>query len=388
MEAITNRNMQMTMKIAVLVIVALIAAVAAMVSLAALPATAGAAATTTFSIPVEQVFDTTPGIEREGAFNYELRRVGATYPMPDGAQGDTFAFTLTGNEARDIGPLTFIHAGFFTYEIRSTSAQEQGFVLDDRVYTVIIAVSNTAGGGLSAEIRAVYTRAPGTTADAKAPFDGGRVVFEKGYGALASDPAQKDDPAVVKTVQGNPAVAYTFTFRLTAETEGAPMPTGADGNTFDITITGSGRAYFGTWSYTSGGVFTYTVREIASDNSDYRFDDTVYTITDTVSSVDGQLVVDRVVTNADNRQVTSMSFINFYVGDDTEVQEEDPPPGGGTTTPRPGPKTGDYADPASMVLAMIISAVIAAFTLFLIYMDRRSEKEHGNLVVAQSQYYL
>ena len=362
--------------------------------LAAFPAKAFAASAS-LSIPVEQIFGIAPGVQQDGVFQYELRRMDSSSPLPAGAQGDVFVFTMAGSETRDIGPIVFNHGGIFTYEVRSAAQSAGNLSIDGTIYTVVIAVRNV-DGGLVAEIRTIYARSPEAPSTAKLEVD--HVLFEHAYGVMASNPDDKFDPPVVKTVQGNPAVPYTFTFRLEAQGDGQPMPTGATGNTFDITTAGSGRATFGTWSYTEAGVFIYSVREIPSENADYVFDTTVYTITDTVTQENGRLVVDRVVTNADNRHVVSMSFLNTYIGTDIEVQEPGQPgpggvvgPGGepgpgagtGTTTgtgqrrPVLGPKTGDYADPIEMIVAMGISTAIALFALVLIYMDRRSEKEHG-----------
>ena len=347
-----------------------------------------ALATTTLSIPVEQVFSlATAGIEREGTFSYELTRLNSASPMPAGSTGDTFTFTITGSATENVGPITFTHGGIFAYEVRSIATPQSGFVLDDTIYTVFIAVSNTAAGGLSAEIRAVYARSPGQSAPGTKVADG-RIVFDKGYGSLASIPDDKIDPPLIHTVQGNPATPYTFTFRLTpAATNPAPLAAFAQIEAFNaptppteainITILGSGRGYFDTnWSYTRGGVFTYTITQIPSNNPSYNFRDAdlnrTYTLTDTVRSENGQLVVDRVLVNAaTNAQVSSMSFISIYQGDDREVQDRP-----GTTPGITGPKTGDYADPTAMLIVMALSAAIAAFTLFLIYMDRRSEEEH------------
>ena len=333
------------------------------------PAAAFAAPTTNLSIPVEQIFSATQGIVREGTFAYELTRLNPTHPLPEGATGNTYSFTITGTDTVDVGPITFTHGGMFSYEIRSVATPTAGFVLDTRIYTVFIAVTNTPTGGLASEIHAVFVRDAGQAGPGTKVADG-RIVFDKGYGALASRPDDKIDPPVVKTVQGNPARDYTFTFRLTPQGD-TPMPPGATGEFIEISITGSGRAYFGTdWSYTVGGTFVYEIREIASNNPDYRFDTTVYILTDTVTSEAGQLVVERTLRNAaTNALVTSMTFINTYTGE-PKVQET---PGG---TTRPGPKTGDYADPAAMMIAMALSAAIVAFTLFLIYIDRRSEEEH------------
>jgi len=346
------------------------------------------AASAALSIPVEQVFALTPGVEREGTTDYVLQRLDSAHPLPEGAVGDQFSFTLTGNQQRDVGPITFIHAGLFSYEVRSDQTQQVGYLLDDTIYTIIIGVRNV-GTGLEAEIQAIYSRTSTSPPSAKLEVD--RIVFNTTYQALASDPELKVDPPVIKMVQGNPAVDHTFTFRLEAQNTGQPMPAGATGTIKDITIAGSGRAEFGTWSYTEAGVFVYTVREILDNNADYRFDTAVYTITDTVRSEAGQLTVDRAITNENDRPVSVLTFINHYEGRDIEVQEVPPPATPGTTLPpgagfgRPtqtiqGPKTGDYADPVGMIFAMAASAVIALFTLYLIYYDRKSEREYQSLL--------
>ncbi|MCL2438874.1 MAG: hypothetical protein FWC99_07390, partial [Coriobacteriia bacterium] len=352
-------------------LIALCAAVVAL-SLVFFPAKAQAA-TASISIEVQQIFNATEGVELNPTFDYQLVRLPnehpAPSPLPAGAVGDVYSFSLTGNETRNIGPITFIHAGLFTYEVRSVSTAESGFALDPTVYTVTIEVTNVPGGGLVARISSIQSN----VSNAKDLS----IVFDKTYSSLATIPGDKFMPPVVKTVQGNPATPYTFTFRLEAANAGQPMPPGATGTTYDITVTGSGSAQFPNWSYATAGTFVYTIREIPSDNMDYVFDTTVYTITDVVRSVGGQLeLYSRTVTNDAGNPVTSMSFINVYVGGEVEVQA---PPPGVTRPPSVGPKTGDYADPAGMVAAMVISASIALFSLFLIYMNRKSEEEHGDL---------
>ena len=348
---------------------------ALVLSLAVLPLTAfGASSPAT--IPVEQIFNVQPGAASQGVFSYVLTPRNAGQPMPTGTVGGSYTFTITGSSTQTITIGGFSHAADFFYTLRAADRPaNDSYLLDDTVYTLIIRVTNTADGGLSAMLYAVFN-----SSNINEATKVERIVFDKSYAFTYSGPVA--DVPVVKTVQGNPAQAYTFTFRLTAQTTDAPMPQGSTGNTKDITITGSGRAYFGTWTYSTPGIFVYQVREIPSNNSDYEFDTSIYTITDTVTDEGGQLVVNRVVTNADNRPVQSMSFINIFVGRDTEIQETTPTPGGGGTgTPTPGPKTGDYADPAAMMLAMAISAAIALFTLFLIYIDRRSEEEHEGVAV-------
>ncbi|MCL2403885.1 MAG: hypothetical protein FWC86_06645, partial [Coriobacteriia bacterium] len=116
-------------------------------------------------IPVEQVFSVTPGVARDGIFQYTLQRIDSEAPgnlavdtpLPVGAQGDNFNFEIAGNQVVDLGPITFVRAGVYTYEIRSTHAPTSGFILDDTVYTVVIIVRNAPGGGLVPEIASIST---------------------------------------------------------------------------------------------------------------------------------------------------------------------------------------------------------------------------------------
>ena len=247
-----SKKLQKTLKVLMLSVAA------AVVLLAVLPATALSANSTrgtTLSIPVEQIFSVTKDGEKQASFSYELTRLDAGSPLPivdtRATTEDSFSFTLTGSEVKDIGPLNFTHGGLYAYEIKSTSPQEPGFTLDNTIYTVIIAVANIADAELSAEIRAVYTRPSGSSAESKTPLESGRITFNKKYEASTTDEPKTDPP---------------------------PR------------------------------------REI--------------------------------------------------------------PPAGITR----GPKTGDYADPASLLAAMAISAAIVLFTLFLIYIDRKSEKDHPSSV--------
>lgn len=356
------------------------------------------AVTNTVSIPVEQIFGIAPGLQNGGTFSYVFERTTTAAPLPAGAVGDRYHFTLSGNQTRSIGPLNFNHAGFFTYEVRAEASQRSGYVLDGTVFVVTISVRNY-NGGLVAEIGSIYAHSvnnPSEPVVTESKVDG--IVFEMSYyGVLAGSPGSLLNPAIVKTVQGNPATPYTFTFRLEASADNHPMPVGATGRVAELTITGSGRNYFAPWTHTHAGEFSWTIREIPTNNNDWIFDSMVYTITDSVTLVNDEITVNRIVTNSDNRQVISLSFINTYIGSTIAVQEA--PPGGGAgagtgaggpvdTTNRPivGPQTGDYADPFYILITMIGSALVAVVALLLIYIDKRSEEEHGDLHVASSAY--
>ena len=79
-----------------------------------------------------------------------------------------------------------------------------------------------------------------------------------------------------------------------------------------ISIAGSGKGEFGTWSYQKEGNYYYKITEVNTGESRYTYDPVIYTITDMVKDADGQLVVNRVVTNEAKKQIDSCIFINKY----------------------------------------------------------------------------
>jgi hypothetical protein len=352
------------------------------------------AQTTSLSFPVQQFFSTASGTVPNDSFNYIFERVGssesqvlpiADHPMPEGTVGNVFHFSLNGDQ-RVVLDLEFSRAGFYLYEVRAGENNHGAdYRLDDTIYYITISVANNDSGGLDASIARFQTReGEGAELSGKLPTEDAQIVFHKAYLGeqglpAATDPSLMADPPVRKTVQGNPANAYTFTFRLEAANPDQPMPAGAREGIKDLQIVGSGSAEFGTWSYSEEGTFIYTVREIFSDNRDYVFDPVVYTITDRVVNRDGQLVLLRRVENQSGAEVSSLIFINTFIGDDGEIQNIPPvgSPGAGTR-PTPGPKTGDYDDPLQMIVALAVGVSVAAFALVLIYLDRRSEEDYGD----------
>jgi pilin isopeptide linkage protein len=172
------------------------------------------------------------------------------------------------------------------------------------------------------------------------------------------------------------------------------MPSGSVNGVKTVTVTGSGSAEFGTWQYTQAGIYRYTVYEADTGEQDYSYDAEVYTITDTVTAVGGQLAVSRVVTNGSHRQVASLGFINTYTGTGTNPTPSPggqdgplPSPGGSTPSPSPGgptprpggpndggqagPKTGDDAPYAAYTVLFWLAAATALGSIILLLLWRK-----------------
>jgi pilin isopeptide linkage protein len=171
------------------------------------------------------------------------------------------------------------------------------------------------------------------------------VTFKNSYQA---NPAILEPP-VVKTVTGKTSSDSEFKFKLKAKNESNPMPSGSSNGVKYITIRGSGTAKFGTWTYTKSGMYVYKVSEVNTGIFGYRYDTTVYMLTDvvTVDSYGGVLIQRSI----DGNRVTSASkfkFVNSY-------------------SYLLGPITGDIA----RTTIWIILSVMAAVAIFIVIKPRR-----------------
>lgn len=253
------------------------------------------------TLRVEQVFVKNSTRDVDEVFAYNLTALDSDCPMPSGAAGGAYSFTLTGTDAVNI-PVTFSNPGIYQYEVGvDATLAAPGNSCDPRIYKITVLV-NTKDGVLTAQM--VVQTDDGTKSDG--------IRFENSYTPLASDPGIMVDPSVQKTVAGNPSGARSFSFTLTARDPAFPMPEGSINGVKTITITGSGEKDFGCWAYTREGTYCYDIAEVILSDTRYTYDEAVYLITDVVKDVNGRLIVTRSLTNEGNKQVGSCIFINTY----------------------------------------------------------------------------
>ena len=312
--------------------------------------TAYAAGGDTVTLTVKQTF-TSSSTTASDTFRYRLTALDTGAPMPTGSTALGDELSISGNDTKNGNPITYTSAGTYRYEARQIiPTNTTGYTYDQQVYTITVHVTNTSGG--------IVTEVIVQNSNGDKVSD---ISFDNKYSPLASDPSLMVDPPVKKTVSGNPSKSSTFTFRLTAQDSASPMPAGSTNGVKTITIVGSGEADFGTWSYTSEGTYFYTVSEVNSGETGYKYDSMVYTITDTVKDVDGQLMVTRVVTNASVKQVSDYTFINEY------------------TAAATGPKTSDDATDEIYVALFCIGSVVVAGCIVYLIIDKKRKKEGTTL---------
>jgi pilin isopeptide linkage protein len=311
--------------------------------------TAYAAGPGEITLTVQQAFagDTATDI----VCTYRLTAKAAGNPMPQGSGTNGYVLTLAGNASAQIGPISFVSvgAGIYVYELVHETSDKPGYTYDRQVYTVEIYAQNGQNGLEITAVAYTLNRTKALGLSFAHTYDSGT--------ARPSDPKLMVDPPVIKTVSGSPSTAAAFSFRLVPANPDNPMPAGSSNNSKTVTVTGSGSAEFGTWSYTKEGVYTYIVHEVDTGLTGYTYDTAVYVITDAVAAADGQLVLTRVVTNNAGKRVSSMAFINKYTAQ------------GGK--PGDGPKTGDDAQSGLYTALLCLSVMGVLYSGLILIMGRR-----------------
>jgi len=269
----------------------------------------------------------------EATFTYHLTAQSPATPLPEGSGTNSYDFTITGDSQGSIDPIDFTRPGIYTYELRCDPAVEAGYVADTQVYTIEIYVTSDL------RIFAVVTSSDGEKTSS--------IRFTQRYSARASDPAVMIDPPVEKIVKGNPSQRSTFTFQLKAEDPSNPMPAGSKNGVKTLSILGSGHGEFGVWSFTKEGVYHYTISEVDTGIKGYTYDTVIYKITDVVKAKDGQLVVERTLTDTIGTRPDACTFTNHYSASGRL------PIVGGVL-----PKTGDMLKLAPYAILVILAALL------------------------------
>ena len=159
-------------------------------------------------------------------------------------------------------------------------------------------------------------------------------------------------PLVSKQITGGKAATpEVFSFRLEAlsyepplgrpdlasKQVSIPMPPESVLGIKDVTITGEGTGAFGQMTYEEPGTYTYRIVEIQGGNTNYQYSKDVYTFTDYVYEVDGQLQVRRTIyKNGAEANTTTAYFTNHYLGQITREALESLPATGSRDTILPG----------------------------------------------------
>ena len=198
-----------------------------------------------------------------GEFEFVLKNEsGATIETVKNAADGKFAFS----------GIRYDTIGTYKYTISEVVGTLGGVTYDDAVYTVIVTVVDWGTGKLATEV--VYEIAGGAVAPEE-------VVFTNSYSADNTDEVAFSGN---KVLTGRDLVEGEFQFVLKDET-GATVET--------VKNTAGGKITFSSISFTKPGTYKYTISEVVGTLGGVTYDDSVFTVTVTVTDPgDGKLVAD------------------------------------------------------------------------------------------------
>ncbi len=233
----------------------------------------------------------TPGAEgpmtmTDGQFSFRLSANDITYPMPAGSTDGVLTVTNQANGTIAIPAITYKVAGVYTYTLTEVAGNAKGYTYDNKTYTITVTVTDDGSGVLKSDV--AYS-----IGQESAPA----LAFANEYRADASNAVAITG---TKILAGRPLADGEFRFTLTGpQVENGQTVTNV-GNTFT----------FDQLTFTSAGQFVYTVKEENNNVGGVSYDETVYTVTVSVTFTNGQL--NAAITKVEGGDNQSVIFNNSY----------------------------------------------------------------------------
>ena len=210
----------------------------------------------TISLPIEHKID----IQTDEVFNFAIEKTSEDAPLPENT---TVQIKGNGSESFQIHYDT---AGRYIYTVREIEGGTKSIKYDDTVYKVIVSVTYVDD-----------KLTPTVVLDDGEETKPDKIIFEDDSQAAATV-----SPKVKKEITDDKDYKDVFRFKLEAETESPVKEATAK-------IKGAGVTTFPNISFDKVGTYKYKVYELKDHTSKWKYDDTEYTFTVTVTEKDGKL---------------------------------------------------------------------------------------------------
>ena len=218
----------------------------------------------------------------EGEFSFVLKdESGAAVETVKNAADGKFAFT----------GIVYDKPGTYKYTISEVQSTLGGVTYDDAVYTVIVTVTDWGTGKLATEV--IYEIADGAVAPEE-------VVFNNSYSADKTDEVTFGGN---KVLTGRDLVEGEFSFVLKDES-GAIIET--------VKNAAGGKITFASIRFDKPGTYKYTISEVKGTLGGVTYDDSVFTVTVSVTDPGNGKLVASVAYSA------PVVFTNKYVAEKTD----------------------------------------------------------------------
>ncbi|MCC8128250.1 MAG: hypothetical protein LIO92_12810 [Clostridiales bacterium] len=133
--------------------------------------------------------------------------------------------------------------------------------------------------------------------------------------AFAQDPVTVEIPVTVSISSTyKPSTAESMQVILEAVDADSPMPEGSTDGAYSVTISGEGSATLGAITYTTPGIYNYTVHQAAGSNSRGTYDSTVYQVKVQITNDKSGNLIASVVSHVDgmDEKPADIAFTNSY----------------------------------------------------------------------------
>ena len=249
---------------------------------------------------------------KAGSFTFDLTPV-ENAPMPADAKDGKKSVTVTNGSAAGFGSITFEKAGTYTYNITEEKGTASGVQYDTQEHTAVVKVEKGTANKLSVT---------------EITYDGKKIdnLTDPLVITNTFKPVQAN-VAITKSFNGWTDKAYgdyfantKFTFNISPETPGAPLP--AENGKNVLTAEASKAAQTATFkpiTFVKEGTYTYNIKEENDHKDGVSYDGNTHTVTIVVSKDnDNKLRVSSIKYDDTNNSATnddthnSLTITNTY----------------------------------------------------------------------------
>ena len=161
-----------------------------------------------------------------------------------------------------------------------------------------------------------------------------------------------------------------FTYQLSPQTPGAPMPQGSGMQAYRFSIKGTSDVDIGPISFSTPGLYVYALSCTTAEKPGYSQNRKMYTIEVHISNESEASVIYL----GDDAKAEELAFERIYndnnqpgksVSDDIRSPNTQNPSVTGPKTSAIGPKTGDFSNPALWIALITFSSVLLMFIILI-----------------------
>lgn len=107
------------------------------------------AAQTSVTVPLDVTIDLSGNVpSKDETYTVVLEAKDSGYPMPQGKTGGTYRMNITGENTAAFPDFHFDKVGIFEYTVYQVKGSNRSCDYDERVYDLVITVTNAENGGL------------------------------------------------------------------------------------------------------------------------------------------------------------------------------------------------------------------------------------------------